>query len=73
MLPPFVLYGTDKITGDEFENAAKTWKERLLSLETAEPIAFRRQNFGDYEIASLRLKAGLEVPGRTGFSLHVRG
>lgn len=34
--------------------------------------AFRRQNFGDYEIPSLRLKEGLEVPGRKGFGLHVR-
>ncbi|MBX7267715.1 NAD(P)H-dependent oxidoreductase [Micromonospora sp. Llam7] len=73
VLPPFVLYGADKITDDGFENAAKVWQERLLSLETTEPIAFRRQNFGDYEIPSLRLKEGLEMPGRKGFGLHVRG
>ncbi|MBK3564322.1 MULTISPECIES: NAD(P)H-dependent oxidoreductase [unclassified Streptomyces] len=73
VLPPFVLYGTDKITGSDFEDAAKAWQERLLTLETTEPIPFRRQNFGDYEIPSLRLKEGLEVPGRKGFGLHVRG
>ncbi|MFI6407119.1 NAD(P)H-dependent oxidoreductase [Streptomyces sp. NPDC050548] len=73
VLPPFVLYGTDKITDSDFEDAAKAWQERLLSLETTEPIPFRRQNFGDYEIPSLRLKEGLEAPGRKGFGLHVRG
>jgi NAD(P)H dehydrogenase (quinone) len=73
VLPPFVVYGTDRITGDEFGDAAKAWTERLLSLETTEPIAFRRQNFGDYEIPSLHLKEGLEAPGRHGFGLHVRG
>lgn len=67
-----MLYGTDRITDGEFEDAAKRWTERLLSLETATPIAFRRQNFGDYEIPSLRLKEGLELPGRHGFGLHVR-
>ncbi|WP_329475585.1 NAD(P)H-dependent oxidoreductase [Kribbella sp. NBC_01484] len=73
VLPPFVLYGTDRFTDGDVEDAAKAWKEKLLSLETTEPIAFRRQNFGDYEIPSLQLKEGLEVPGRKGFGLHVRG
>lgn len=73
VLPPFVLYSADRMTDVDFEIAAKAWKQRLLSLETTEPIAFRRQNFGDYEIPSLRLKEGLEAPGRQGFSLHVRG
>ncbi|MFI5938153.1 NAD(P)H-dependent oxidoreductase [Actinoplanes sp. NPDC051494] len=72
VLPPFVVYGADGLTGDDFENAAKLWKDRLLSLRTTEPIAFRRQNFGDYEIPSLRLKPGLEAPGRQGFGLHTR-
>jgi NAD(P)H dehydrogenase (quinone) len=72
VLPPFVLYGADKISSGDYEDAAKAWTERLLSLETTEPIAFRRQNFGDYEIPSLRLKEGLEAPGRQGFGLHAR-
>ncbi|MFE5601687.1 NAD(P)H-dependent oxidoreductase [Streptomyces coelicoflavus] len=73
VLPPFVLYGADKLTQGAYDDAAKAWTERLLTLETTEPIAFRRQNFGDYEIPSLRLKQGLETPGRHGFGLHVRG
>ncbi|WP_167474212.1 NAD(P)H-dependent oxidoreductase [Nocardia arthritidis] len=70
-LPPFVLYGTDRTTDDDFPEIAKAWEQRLLTLDSTEPIAFRRQNFGDYEIPSLHLKAGLEPAGRSGFGLHV--
>ncbi|WP_017594246.1 NAD(P)H-dependent oxidoreductase [Nocardiopsis potens] len=73
VLPPFVLYGTDRLTDEEYPDIAKAWRQRLLTLESTEPIAFRRQNFGDYEIPSLALKEGLEPAGRTGFGLHVRG
>lgn len=72
VLPPFVLYGTDRTTDAEYPDIAKAWEQRLLTLDSTEPIAFRRQNFGDYEIPSLHLKEGLEPAGRTGFGLHVR-
>jgi len=72
VLTPFVLYGTDRTTGEDFPDIAKAWEQRLLTLESTEPIAFRRQNFGDYEIPSLHLKKGLEPAGRLGFGLHVR-
>jgi NAD(P)H dehydrogenase (quinone) len=72
VLPPFVLYGTDRTTGEDFPDIAKAWEQRLLTLESTEPIAFRRQNFGDYEVPSLHLKEGLEPAGRSGFGLHVR-
>ncbi|GAB2552431.1 NAD(P)H-dependent oxidoreductase [Nocardia heshunensis] len=73
VLPPFVLYRTDRMTAEDFPDVAKAWEQRLLTLDSTEPIAFRRQNFGDYEIPSLQLKDGLEPVGRTGFGLHVRG
>ncbi|MFE0648472.1 NAD(P)H-dependent oxidoreductase [Streptomyces sp. NPDC059534] len=73
VLPPFVLYGTDRMTREDYADAAKSWEHRLLTLDTTDPIPFRRQNFGDYEIPSLHLKDGLEPDGRTGFGLHVRG
>lgn len=73
VLPPFVLYGTDRLTAADYPDVAKAWTERLLALESTEPIAFRQQNLGDYEIPSLHLKKGLEPAGRTGFGLHVRG
>ncbi|MFJ5228404.1 NAD(P)H-dependent oxidoreductase [Kitasatospora sp. NPDC088391] len=73
VLPPFVLHGTDRTTEEEYPRITAAWRERLLTLESTEPIAFRRQNFGDYEIPSLHLREGLEPAGRTGFGLHVRG
>ncbi|WP_030911319.1 NAD(P)H-dependent oxidoreductase [Streptomyces sp. NRRL F-5126] len=72
VLPPFVVYGADRMTGDDFPDIAKAWEQRLLTLESTEPIAFRPQNLGDYEIPSLRLKEGREAAGSTGFGLHVR-
>ncbi|GHB54799.1 hypothetical protein GCM10010347_25820 [Streptomyces cirratus] len=73
MLPPFVLYGTDRMTGEDHPDVAEAWEQRLLTLEPTEPIAFRRQNSGDHEMPSLHLRDGLEPSGRTGFGLHVRG
>ncbi|GAA2424616.1 hypothetical protein GCM10010421_08980 [Streptomyces glaucus] len=73
VLPPFVLYSADRMTGEDYPDVVKAWKQRLLTLESTDPIPFRRQNFGDYEIPSLQLKEGLEPAGRTGFGLHVRG
>ncbi|WP_030761919.1 NAD(P)H-dependent oxidoreductase [Streptomyces griseus] len=72
-LPPFVVYGADRMDEDGYAAVAEAWRRRLLTLETTEPIPFRRQNAGDYEIPSLHLREGLEPAGRTGFGLHVRG
>ncbi|MHC3472837.1 NAD(P)H-dependent oxidoreductase [Streptomyces sp. 7R007] len=73
VLPPFVVHGADRMTDADYPEVAKAWRQRLLTLESTEPIPYRRQNFGDYEIPSLHLKEGLEPAGRTGFGLHVRG
>ncbi len=73
VLPPFVLYGTDRMTDADYPEVAKAWEQRLLTLESTDPVPFRRQNFGDYEIPpSLHLKEGLEPAGRSGFGLHVK-
>lgn len=72
VLPPFVLYGTDRMTDADYPEVAKAWEQRLLTLESTAPVPFRRQNSGDYEIPSLHLKEGLEPAGRTGFGLHVK-
>ncbi|MFJ5063242.1 NAD(P)H-dependent oxidoreductase [Streptomyces nigra] len=73
VLPPFVLYGADRLTEADYPDIAKAWRQRLLTLESTEPILFRPQNSGDYEMPSLHLKDGLESAGRSGFGLHVRG
>lgn len=72
VLPPFVLYGADRLTDEDYPDIATAWTQRLLTLESTEPIAFRQQNSGDYEIPSLRLKEGVESAGRTSFGLHLR-
>ncbi|ROR35674.1 NAD(P)H-dependent oxidoreductase [Kitasatospora cineracea] len=72
VLPPFVVYGGDRLTPEQYSAVAAAWEQRLLTLGTTEPIPFRRQNFGDYEIPALHLKEGLEPAGRTGFGLHTR-
>ncbi|MFT4043121.1 MAG: NAD(P)H-dependent oxidoreductase [Gordonia sp. (in: high G+C Gram-positive bacteria)] len=71
VLPPFIVYGADRISAHDYTHIASAWEQRLLSVATTEPISFRRQNFGDYEIPSLQLRPGLEIPGRTGFGLHI--
>ncbi|UGQ11845.1 NAD(P)H-dependent oxidoreductase [Yinghuangia sp. ASG 101] len=70
VLPPFVLYGADRMTADDYPDAAKAWRQRLLTLDSTAPIPFRRQNSGDYDIPSLQLKPSQEPPGQTGFPLH---
>ncbi len=53
VLPPFVLYSTARTADEGYKDVAKAWEQRVLTLESTEPIAFRPQNFGDYEIPSL--------------------
>ncbi len=70
ILPPHVLYATNRLTPEDFSIAAKAWRERLLTLADTDPIPYRSQNGGDYDIPSLRLRAGLESVGESGFDLH---
>jgi NAD(P)H dehydrogenase (quinone) len=42
---------------------------RLDTLATTEPIPFRPQNAGDYEIPALTLRDDI-APGETGFAVH---
>lgn len=72
VLPPFVTYGADRLDVARFEAAADGLRERMRTLETTLPIAYRRQNFGDYLIPSMELREGLGARA-SGFGLHVRG
>ncbi|WP_282783704.1 NAD(P)H-dependent oxidoreductase [Nocardia sp. CC201C] len=71
VVPPFVVYGADRCTEEDFAVAAKQYRQRLRTLAGTAPIPYRPQNGGDYELPSLRLRAGREVPGRSGFGLHL--
>jgi NAD(P)H dehydrogenase (quinone) len=71
VLPPFVVYNADRLDAAGFEAAAERLRERMRTLETTQPLPYRRQNDGDYVIPSMQLRPNLGDPGATGFALHL--
>lgn len=69
VLPPVVFYQVQKSAETRFSSWCDTLATRLDTLETCEPIHFRRQNHGDYVIPALTLKEEI-APGETGFGVH---
>lgn len=72
VLPPFVAYRVDSLDAQGFEAVSSALRDSMRVLEVAEPIPYRRQNGGDYDVPGLQLCPGLEDPGTTGFALHLR-
>ncbi|KAK5962774.1 NAD(P)H-dependent oxidoreductase PWA37_005221 [Arxiozyma heterogenica] len=72
VLPSHITYETDKAGDKEFNDSLNAFLNTLDNIDTVVPIAFRRQNFGDYEMPSLQLKEGLEQPNETGFDIHIK-
>ena len=72
VLPPFVSYRVDRLDEAGFLPIAEQLRERMRTLATTPPIAYRRQNGGDYRIPSCRLRPELAPAGVTGFALHIR-
>jgi NAD(P)H dehydrogenase (quinone) len=70
VLPPFVIYRTGKVDEAGFTKACNTLGQRLDGLWTAEPIAYRQQNSGAYDIPALSLRADI-APGQIGFGVHI--
>lgn len=73
VLPAFVAYRVDSLDGAGFDAVADRLRTRLRTLATTPPLAYRRQNGGDYAIPSLQLRPELGEPGATGFALHLNG
>ena len=71
VLPPFVVHSADRLQMQDFPPIAEALRERMRGLFTDPTIAYRRQNGGDYAIPDCELREGLEVPGSSGFSLHI--
>ncbi|MDJ1134080.1 NAD(P)H-dependent oxidoreductase [Streptomyces iconiensis] len=69
-LPPFVVYGADRITEDGFAPVEEELRGRLRELPTMEPLAFRHEAGGDYD-EDLVLKPHV-APGVTGNTAHYR-
>jgi len=72
VLPPFVIYRTGKMDEQRFEQATAELGARLDTIWETDPIPYRKQNDGDYEIPSLVLKPGLSA-GRSGLDIHLAG
>jgi NAD(P)H dehydrogenase (quinone) len=71
VLPAFVSYriGRGRVDATQYEAIASALEKRMDEFFTTEPIPFRRQNFGDYEIPALTLRSEL-APGVVGFAAH---
>lgn len=72
VLPPLVLYSAGHVPESDFEKLAEPVRQRARKITTVEPINFRNQNGGDYDLNTLELKPGLEKPGTYGFRLHTK-
>lgn len=70
VMPPFPIFKTSKMDAARFEELTKAYAARLDSLFDDEPLPFRRQNAGDYEIPALTLKPHI-APGRQDLGIHM--
>ena len=70
VMPPVLVYRSGKMNEARYAELEARLAARLDGLWTDAPIAFRKQNAGDYSIPALELKPEL-APGRTGVGVHV--
>jgi NAD(P)H dehydrogenase (quinone) len=71
VLPPFIIYRTGRMDDANFSDTCNALGHRLDTLWTSNPIPFRPQNSGDYDIPALTLLEDI-APGQSGFSAHSR-
>ena len=67
-LPPFVVYGADRLDEDGYTAYARQLRERLRELPDARTIPYRTEAGGDYD-EELVLRADI-APGRTDLGVH---
>lgn len=70
VLPPFVIYRTDRMDAARFSDTRDALGQRLDDLWKTSPIPFRPQNAGAYEIPELTLRSDVS-PDRQGFAAHI--
>lgn len=70
VLPPFVAYKVERLDETAFQSLADKLRERVRTLAVADPIPYRCQNRGDYEIPTMVLRQGIPSEGRKGFEIH---
>jgi NAD(P)H dehydrogenase (quinone) len=71
VLPAFVTFDMDRLAADQFTAVAGRLRGAMRELFTAAPVAYRRQNGGDYTIPGCELRAGLERSDSSGINLHI--
>ncbi|MEO3853046.1 NAD(P)H-dependent oxidoreductase [Streptomyces sp. B8F3] len=67
-LPPFVVYGADRLTREAYPQVASGLAERLRGLWTTTPLPYRPERGGDYD-EELALRPELAA-GERGLSIH---
>lgn len=72
VLPQFVVHAADRLQEQDFPKLEEALRARMRGLFTDQPIDYRQQNGGDYDIPSCELRETLAAPGVAGFSLHVK-
>jgi NAD(P)H dehydrogenase (quinone) len=70
VLPAYVVYRTGKLDDARYQRTLAELGARLDALQDTDPIPYRMQNGGDYDIPSCELKSGLSA-GRGGFDIHL--
>jgi NAD(P)H dehydrogenase (quinone) len=68
IVPPAVFYEVGGASAEAVEAMTQTYIERLLNIQSVDPIPFRPQNGGDYADVQV-LKPHLDSGG-TGHALH---
>ena len=74
VLPPFVAYkiGQGRVDADRYAAVTESLGTRIDEFFKTEPIPYRMQNGGDYEIPALTLKPE-HSPQAVGFDVHLDG
>ena len=67
-LPPLAIHGADRISAEEYEDAATALRKRLAGLPSDAPIPYRCETGGDYD-DELVLRAEI-APGESGIDTH---
>jgi len=71
VLPSFIAYKTDNIDANRFVDITTQLRVKLENLFLEEPIPYRVQNSGDYNIPVMTLKDEINDQGQ-GFRIHQR-
>ena len=70
VLPPFVVYRTSRMDDERFLETCDKLGQRLDDLWNTNPIPYRQQNAGEYDIPECTLRPEI-APEQVGFAVHI--